>query len=173
MESFEWNFGFFHLELSCLLKEFVNLKKIVKNKFLNRPSLTNPTDNDDEANKKYVDEKTETIDLSSFSLKHAGRNRFIETFIREKATCWFHADHNSNSQILHQNKLCVTFDQSGLNNATQDRKFHSRKGHFFEKQLKTLFPFFDLPFIINLFILSVFSVIKISKGSTRGTKIYT
>ena len=73
--------------------------EIVKNEFLNRPSLTNPTDNDDEANKKYVDEKTETIDLSSFSLKHAGRNRFIETFIREKATCWFHADHNSTFSI--------------------------------------------------------------------------
>ena len=138
VESFEWNFRLFLLELSCLLKEFVNLKK----KFLKmRPSLTNPTDNDDEANKRYVDEKTETIDLSSFSLKHAGRNRFIETFIREKATRWFHADHNSNSQILHQNTLCVTFDQSGLNNATQKRKFHSRKGHFFEKQLKTLFLF--------------------------------
>ena len=54
MESFEWNFRLFLLELSYLLKEFVNLKKIVKNKFLNRPSLTNPTDNDDEANKKYV-----------------------------------------------------------------------------------------------------------------------
>ena len=85
VESFEWNYGFFRLELSCLLKEFVNLKKIVKNKFLNRPSLTNPNDNDDEANKKYVNEKTETIDLSSFSLKHEGRNYFMETFIREKA----------------------------------------------------------------------------------------
>ena len=52
-------------------------------------------------NKKYVDEKTETIDFLS---KYLRRSLFVETFIK-KATCWYHTDHNSNSDVHHQNKF--------------------------------------------------------------------
>ena len=67
-------------------------------------NLANPTDNEDAANKMYVDEKQETIDFFSCLSKNAGRSLFIETFIK-KATCWYHTDHNSNSEINHQNKF--------------------------------------------------------------------
>ena len=46
-------------------------------------NLANPTDNEDATNKKYVDEKTETIDFFPFLSKYAGRSLFIETFIKK------------------------------------------------------------------------------------------
>ena len=52
-------------------------------------------------NKKYVDEKTETI---LFLSKYVGRSLFVEIFIK-KATCWYHTDHNSNSDVHHQKKF--------------------------------------------------------------------
>ena len=71
----------------------MNNKKIV--------NLVNPNDNEDAGNKKYVDEKTETIDFLS---KYVIRSLFVETFIK-KATCWYHTDHNSNSDVHYQNKF--------------------------------------------------------------------
>ena len=124
----------FLLELSCLLKYFVDVKKkLLKLSFLVHPSnpgdsiqetdkdmnnikianLANPTDNEDATNKKYVDEKTETIDFFPFLSQYAGRSLFIETFIK-KATCWYHTDYNSNSEIHHQNE-CHCFRSIRIN----------------------------------------------------------
>ena len=75
----------------------MNNKKIV--------NLANPNDNEDAGNKKYVDEKTETIDFLS---KYLIRSLFVETFIK-KATCWYNTDHNSNSDVHHQNKFVLLF----------------------------------------------------------------
>ena len=46
-------------------------------------NLADPTDNEDATNKKYVDEKTETIDFFPFLSKYAGRSLFIDTFIKK------------------------------------------------------------------------------------------
>lgn len=74
------------LELSCLLKKFVDWKKIIKmsfsidasipdesiqetDKYMNKKKivkLVNPTDNEDAANKKYVDEKRKQLIYSLF-----------------------------------------------------------------------------------------------------------
>lgn len=58
---------------------------------------------------------------------------------------------------------------------TQHKKenFTHAKDIFSKSNWRHFFYLYYLPFIINPFILSVFSVIKINKGSTRGTKIYT
>ena len=77
-------------------------------------NLANPTDNEDATNKNYVDEKTETIDFFPFLSKYAGRSLFIETFIKKKATCWYHTDYNSNSEIHHQNE-CPCFRSIRIN----------------------------------------------------------
>ena len=63
--------------------------------------FANPNDKEDAANKKYVDEKIETVDILS---KYVGRSLFVETFIK-KATCWYHTDPNSNNDVYHQNKF--------------------------------------------------------------------
>ena len=56
----------------------MNNKKIV--------NLAYQNNHKDVADKKYVDEKTETIDLYSFLLEHVPRNLFSKTFIKEKVT---------------------------------------------------------------------------------------
>ena len=118
MHSLKKSFRLFLLELSCLLKESVDLKKnYYKMSFSIVPSnlgdTVKETDKDMNntkssilpmqitPNKKYVDEKTETIHFLS---KYVGRSLFVETFIK-KATCWYHTDHNSNSDVHHQNKF--------------------------------------------------------------------
>ena len=67
--------------------------------------------------------KKERIDLFTVLFKCAPRGLFIETFIMEKVTCWYHTDHNPNSGVLPTDKYCVTaFDKSGLNNNTTHTK---------------------------------------------------
>ena len=142
-------------------------------------NLSEPTHNEDVANQKYVDEKTETINLFTFLSKYANKSLFIKTFIKEKATYGYHTNHNSNRAIFHQNKFCAAaFDQSGLNNhATQNRNISLRSKistsinngrHFF---LFGQNRYFDLPFLTDPFILSIISVVKINKQSTRGRTI--
>ena len=102
MHSLKKSFRLFLLKLSCLLKESVDLKKknYDKMSFSIVPSnlgntiketdkdmnnkkivnLVNPNDNEDAGNKKYVDEKTETIDFLS---KYVIRSLFVETFIKK------------------------------------------------------------------------------------------
>ena len=98
---------------------------------------------------------------------------------KKKATCGYHTNHNSNRAIFHQNKFCAAaFDQSGLNNhATQNRNISLRSKistsinngrHFF---LFGQNRHFDLPSLSDPFILSIISVVKINKQSTRGTTI--
>ena len=72
--------------------------------------------------------KIETIDLFIYLSKYTSITLIIKTFIREKASYWYHTDHSSNSELCHQNKFCITaFDQSGLNNqATQNKKISLR-----------------------------------------------
>ena len=55
-------------------------------------NLANPTDQQYAVTKKYVDQKTETIDLFSSLPNYAPRSLSIETFIKKKATCWYHTD---------------------------------------------------------------------------------
>lgn len=50
----------------------------------------NPTDHQVKVTKKYVVEKKQNIDLFSSLSKYAPRNLLIETFIKVKATCWYH-----------------------------------------------------------------------------------
>ena len=64
----------------------MNNKKIV--------NLAYQNNHKDVADKKYVDEKTETIDLYSFLLEHVPRNLFSKTFIKEKVTWRYHTYHN-------------------------------------------------------------------------------
>ena len=82
------------LELRCLLKEFVDLKKNYQNEFLNRPAaetdkdknnkkivnLANPTNNEDAANKKYDDENRNNRFILFF-VKICKTKFLIETFI--------------------------------------------------------------------------------------------
>lgn len=82
------------LELRCLLKEFVDLKKNYQNEFLNRPAaetdkdknnkkivnLDNPTNNEDAANKKYDDENRNNRFILFF-VKICKTKFLIETFI--------------------------------------------------------------------------------------------
>ena len=88
------------LELRCLLKEFVDLKKTIKMSFSIYPStpdesiqetdkdknnkkivnLANPTDNEDAANKKYDDENRNNRFILFF-VKICKAKFLIETFI--------------------------------------------------------------------------------------------
>ena len=65
--------------------------------------------------------------LTTFWSEYATSNLFIETFIKEKATCWYHTNQNLNNEVLHHNNFSFTvFDQSGLNNYITHKKISLR-----------------------------------------------
>ena len=133
----------FSIDLSNPDESIQETEKDMNNKKIR--NLADPTDNEDAANKKYVDEKTETIDsFTFFFTKYAPRSLFIETFIKEKATCCYHTDHNSDNEVLHYNSIVlIFFDQSRLNNyATQNRKFHSDQEYPLQQTMEDTFSFF-------------------------------
>ena len=70
----------FSIDLSNPDESIQETEKDMNNKKIR--NLADPTDNEDAANKKYVDEKTETIDsFTFFFTKYAPRSLFVETFI--------------------------------------------------------------------------------------------
>ena len=79
-----------------------------------------------------------------FFTKYAPRSLFIETFIKEKATCWYHTDHNSDNEVLHYNSIVLIFlinhDWTTMQHKTEN--FTQTKNIHFNKQWKTLFLFF-------------------------------
>ena len=130
-------------------------------------NLANPTDNEDATNKKYVDEKTETIDFFPFLSKYAGRSLFIETFIKKKQHAGITQTTTQTVKYIIKMNV-IAFDQSGLiNHATQNKKFlrrprisslNSKGRHFFSFTKDRVF---DLPFKfpllyrkVSLFLLS-------------------
>ena len=89
-------------------------------KIVNR---VNPTDNEDAVTKKYVDEKKTKQNNKKnrnnrfilFFVKICPQSLIIDAFIKEKATCWYHTGHDSNSELHHSKNYSVTaYDQSGL-----------------------------------------------------------
>ena len=116
------------------------LRKLIKIWTIEKSSIfANPNDKDDVANKKYVDEKIETIDILS---KYVGRSLFVETFIK-KATCWYHTDPNSNNDVYHQNKFVslLSINQDWTTMQHKTNKFTPTEDIFFKKEWKTLFLF--------------------------------
>ena len=133
----------FLIDLSNPGESIQETEKDMNNKKIR--NLADPTDNEDAANKKYVDEKTETIDsFTFFFTKYAPRSLFIETSIKEKATCWYHTDHNSDNEVLHYNSIVLIFlinhDWTTMQHKTEN--FTQTKNIHFNKQWKTLFLFF-------------------------------
>ena len=73
-------------------------------------NLSDPTHNEDVANQKYVDEKTETINLFTFLSKYANKSLFIKTFIKEKSNMWLsHKPQLKQSNISSKQILCCCF----------------------------------------------------------------
>lgn len=78
--------------------------------------------------------------LTTFWSEYATSNLFIETFIKEKATCWYHTGHDSNSELHHSKNYSVTaYDQSGLiKHATQKINFTQTKKINFNIYIKNI-----------------------------------
>lgn len=142
--------------------------------------LANPTDKEDAANKQCVD-KTKNNQKQSiylFLVKIYRRSLFIEALIKEKATCWYHIDHNSNNEVCYYNNVSVNCFQSiriELPRNTKIIKFQSDQEYQLHHTREDNFSFamkignFDLPFY-NPCNFSVFSAIKMSKN---GAMKYT
>ena len=149
VDSFEKSFGFFLLELSYLLKEFVDLrKKMLKDDPIDPSNLGESIQKADKDmnNRKIVNlakynwqrrpskqemcwwKYTNKSILFPFLSNQTHRNLF-ETLIKEIARSWYHTGQNSNSEDFHYNKYSVTAsNQPGLNNyATKKIKFHPER----------------------------------------------
>ena len=106
--------------------------------------LANPTDKEDAANKQCVD-KTKNNQKQSiylFLVKIYRRSLFIETLIKEKATCWYHIDHNSNNEVCYYNNVSVNCFRSiriELPRNTKKLNFNQTKNINFTTQGKTIF----------------------------------
>ena len=125
--------------------------------------------------------KQKQLIYSLFLSKYAARSLFIETFIKEKATCWYHTDPSQRVKYfirinfmpsLSINQDCTTVhhkkNKISLMPRISTSKNDGRHCFFFDKN-----KHFYLLFINNLKNLTVVTVIKIYKRSLKGTTIYT
>ena len=174
-------------ELSPKVFRWCEKKKLLKLSFLVHPSnpgdsiqetdrdmnnikianLANPTDNEDATNKKYVDEKTETIDFFPFFVKICRQKSFHWDIHKKKQHAGITQTTTQTVKYIIKMNV-ITFDQSGLiNHATQNKKYlrrprisslNSKERHFFsftkDRVFDLLFKFPLLYRKVSLFLLS-------------------
>ena len=93
-------------ELMALVEKKDKFKKLVKIYKTKRSSilpiqLTTKT----QWPRSMLTKKQKQLIYSIFFSKYAPRSLFVDTFVLEKATCRYHTDHNSNSEIYYQNNF--------------------------------------------------------------------
>ena len=111
-----------------------------------------------------------------FFVKICPQSLIIDAFIKEKATCWYHTGHDSNSELhLSKNYSVTAYDQSGLiKHATQKNKLHSDQ----ENQLQYIYKniiyniyMYNIIYIIYIIYIQLFqfTLSDQSLKPTRGT----